>query len=74
MQTWYVRVDGSLCDPAEVETLPSGLLRPKSGEPISYGPHGPRSRGVTDEQIASYRTRDVVAGKPQSYKTRQAAR
>lgn len=72
MATWYVRTDGTICDPDEVEIMPNGTIRAKAGADIAYGPHGPRSRGVTDEEIAVYRTRDAVADKPQTYKTRRS--
>lgn len=72
MKTWYVRTDGTICDPDEVDVMPDGMLRAKAGADVAYGPHGPRSRGVTDKEIDAYRTRDVTAGAPQRYKTRQA--
>lgn len=72
MATWYVRTDGTICDPDEVEVMPNGMIRAKAGADIAYGPHGPRSRGVTDDDIAAYRTRDLQPAAPRQYKTRQA--
>lgn len=71
MATWYLREDGSICDPDEVEVLPSGRLRARMGADVAYGPHGPRSRGVTEDEIAEYRTRQAGAMAPQSYRTRK---
>jgi hypothetical protein len=67
MKTWYILEDGCPGDPALIAPGDNGLLRHADGRAVAYGPHGPRSRGMTDSDIA------VWAEKPKrTYKTREA--
>lgn len=45
-EVWYVMVDGSVGDPAEISAGPDGVLRHADGRAVAYKPHGPRARMV----------------------------
>ena len=63
--------DGSFADPNEVSTDESGNLCHVRG-PVAYGPHGPRSRGMSAEEIEGYRTAQAKPEQPKrGYKTRE---
>lgn len=71
-ETWYVMEDGAVGDPLEIAPDGAGILRHKDGRAVAYKPHGPRSRMVSAEEIAAYRTREMTAEKPKrAYRTRQ---
>lgn len=74
METWYVMADGSYGDPAEVRTNDDGTLTHRDGRAVAYGPHGPRSRGMSSDDIAAARVGRQIVAEPQKpgYKTRQA--
>jgi hypothetical protein len=75
METWYVMADGSYGDPAEIGTNDDGTLMHRDGRAVAYGPHGPKSRGMSADEIAGYRGRALVAAPAQpgsGYKTRRA--
>lgn len=73
METWYILEDGAPGDPFEIAPGDDGVLRHRDGRAVAYAPHGPRSRGVTAEEVEAYRTREVEAEKPKrAYKTREA--
>lgn len=59
MDTWYVLEDGSFADPADVIAGDDGILMHKGGVAVAYGPHGPRSRAMSAEEIEAYRTREM---------------
>ncbi len=61
METWYILEDGAFADPNEVSHGDDGVLRHVSGSPVAYGPHGPRSRGMSHEEVATYRTREMLS-------------
>jgi hypothetical protein len=75
-ETWYVLEDGSPADPDEVVHGADGVLRHKSGRAVAYGPHGPRSRGMSPEAIAAAREvkapadREMKPEPARRYKTR----
>jgi hypothetical protein len=78
-ETWYVLADGTPADPAEVAPGADGVLRHKSGVAVAYGPHGPRSRGMSADDIAAARAareappamdREMKAEPRARYKTR----
>ena len=73
--TWYVLEDGSLGDPDEVALDAAGMLRHKSGAAVAYGPHGPRSRGVSAEDVAAAaaKKREAPARKDRELKAKPAA-
>lgn len=83
METWYILEDGGFADPNEVSHGDDGVLRHVSGTPVAYGPHGPRSRGMSPEEVATYRTREmlpespaapaVVSGEPQPDAARETS-
>lgn len=54
-ETWYILDDGTPGDPAEVGHDATGALRHASGKAVAMGPHGPRSRGMSDDEIAAAR-------------------
>ncbi len=77
--TWYLLEDGMPADPADVVTDDAGRLRHKSGAAIAYGPHGPRSRGMSLDEIEAARSaraappamdREMKAQPRAKYKTR----
>lgn len=55
METWYVLEDGSPGDPAQIGHDDKGRLRHSDGRAVAYGPHGPRSRGMSESDIAAAR-------------------
>ena len=66
METWYVLEDGTYADPSDVVPGDDGVLRHKDGAAVAYGPHGPRSRGMSAD--------DIEAARPKAkrtYKTRE---
>ena len=70
METWYILEGGGVADPNEVAPGEDGVLRHADGA-VAYGPHGPRSRGMSAEEIEAYRTREMAPEKPKrAYKTR----
>jgi hypothetical protein len=75
-ETWYVLEGGMPADPADVATGADGVLRHKSGVAVAYGPHGPRSRGMSPEEMAAAREappaldREMKAEPRTKYKTR----
>lgn len=54
-ETWYVLEDGTPADPNEVAPDDAGVLRHASGAPVALGPHGPRSRGMSAEEVEAAR-------------------
>jgi hypothetical protein len=73
METWYVMADGSYGDPAEIGTNDAGTLMHRDGRAVACGPHGPKSRGMSADEIAGYRGRVMAPAQPgRGYKTRQA--
>lgn len=58
--TWYILEDGSAADPDDVAPDASGVLRHKSGIAVAVGPHGPRSRGMSENDIAAARVRTAA--------------
>jgi hypothetical protein len=73
METWYVMADGTYANPADIVTDDAGRLVHRDGRGVAYGPHGPRSRGMSAEEVASYRTVIAAPEKPvRGYKTRKA--
>jgi len=60
-ETWYVLEDGSYADPAEVGHDDAGTLRHKSGVAVAYGPHGPRSRSMSPDEMAAARVKPALA-------------
>ena len=65
MPTWYILEDGTPGDPAKISPDESGTLRHQDGRAVAMGPHGPRSRGMSDADIAALE-------QPRKYKTREA--
>jgi len=45
-EVWYVMVDGSVGDPAEISAGPDGVLRHTDGRAVAYKPHGPVARMI----------------------------
>lgn len=70
-ETWYVLDDGSVADPRDVRV--EGVLRHKDGRAVAYAPHGPRSRMMTAEEVAAYRTTAMMAGTMSLNDAREAA-
>lgn len=74
--TWYVLENGMAADPCDVAPGADGVLRHKSGVAVAYGPHGPRSRGMSAEEVAAAREapraqdREMKAEPRAKYKTR----
>ena len=50
-ETWYVLENGDPADPNEVAPDHAGVLMHKSGVPVAIGPYGPKSRGMTEEEM-----------------------
>lgn len=72
METWYILEDGAFADPDEVAPGDDGVLRHSSGIAVAYGPHGPRSRGMSAEEIGAYGTREMRPEKPKRpYRARE---
>lgn len=78
-ETWYVLEGGAVADPRDVAPDAAGRLRHKSGAAIAYGPHGPRSRGMSLDEIEAARSaraappamdREMKAQPRAKYKTR----
>ncbi len=71
-ETWYVLVDGSVANPADVVSDAKGLLHHKNGVAVAMRGDVPSSRGVDVEAEAAPKvTREVTADKPKrTYKTR----
>lgn len=62
-ETWYVLEDGSFADPFDVVPDAAGLLRHKDGVAVAYSEYGPRSRGMSAEDIAAARAKPALAVK-----------
>lgn len=72
METWYILEDGTFADPNEVSHGADGVLRHSGGVAVAYGQYGPRSRGMSAEEISGYRTRDMEPERPKrQYRTRE---
>jgi hypothetical protein len=62
---WYILETGAVADPLDVVD-DGGVLRHKDGRAVAYKPHGPRARMVSAEEIAAYRTAEMVAEEPRN--------
>lgn len=77
-ETWYVLEGGAYADPADVAPDAAGVLRHRGGEAVALGPHGPRSRSMSAEEIEAARKpvaqpkadRQMKAKGGQGYETR----
>lgn len=68
---WYIMEDGSVADPRDIAAGADGVLRHRDGRAVAYKPHGPRSRMVSDDEVAAYRGREMKPERPaRAYKTR----
>lgn len=54
-ETWYVLETGAFADPNECAPDAAGVLRHVSGVAVAVGPHGHRSRGMSQAEIAAAR-------------------
>ena len=54
-ETWYVLETGAFADPNECGPDAAGVLRHVSGVAVAVGPHGHRSRGMSEAEIAAAR-------------------
>lgn len=61
-ETWYVMEDGSLGDPHRVVFDEGGRLRDQGGRFVDYTLHGPRSRWISDEEVAALRAVEPEKG------------
>lgn len=74
-ETWYVLSDGTPADPNDVAPGADGVLRHKGGVAVAYGPHGPRSRGMSPEEMAAARAvRQAPAAADREVKAKPRAR
>lgn len=78
IEVWYILEDEAIGDPRDIARGADGVLRHKDGRVVAYAPHGPRSRMVSAEEVASYRTRELRAETPseeakpkRAYRTRE---
>lgn len=60
-ETWYVLQDGTPGDPAQIGPDSAGVLRHASGKAVAIGPHGPRSRSMSDAEIEAVRAAPPAA-------------
>ncbi|HMR51202.1 MAG TPA: hypothetical protein PKA33_01640 [Amaricoccus sp.] len=74
METWYILEDGSPGDPAAIGTGADGKLRHRDGRAVAYGPHGPKSRGMSSELVSANREMRAEPDEPAPPKRRYRTR
>jgi len=62
-ETWYVMDDGSAVDPNDVAPDKHGILRHGDGRSVAVGPHGLRSRSMSETEMREARA-SAAAQKP----------
>ena len=70
-EVWYVMVDGSVGDPAEISAGPDGVLRHTDGRAVAYKPHGPRARMI--DPVAERAKIAAASAKPETKEVKPAA-
>ena len=59
-ETWYVLEDGTAADPRDVAPDAGGVLRHSGGVAVAMVRFGPRSRGMSAEEVAAARGEDAA--------------
>ena len=68
-ETWYVMDDGSAVDPNDVAPDTAGIMRHCDGRSVAVGPHGLRSRSMSEAEMREARA-NAAAQKPSGVRGR----
>lgn len=70
-EVWYVMVDGSVGDPAEISAGLDGVLRHTDGRAVAYKPHGPVARMI--DPVAERAKIAAASAKPETKEVKPSA-